>query len=156
VGCNGFNVVLFNVGTSAYCLGLKTAVLGGDAVIHNWVGRVNCSQTKLHCHLPRQYEIVLHSKASASHITYHKFVGIGLVFSSQFALEVGVFNDDILEFYNACISVKLIKLRALKIPRFPPLYSCCQPPEFWYHQHLLIAEIAVTQTNRKRVTIQQN
>jgi hypothetical protein len=83
-------------------------------------------------------------------------VGIGLLlFSSQFALKVGVFNDDILELDNASVDIQLIELRVLKSPRFPPLYSCFQPPEFRYHQHLPTAEIAVTQTNRKRVTIQQ-
>jgi hypothetical protein len=32
-------------------------------------------------------------------------VGIGLLFSSQFALEVGFFNDDILELDNASVDV---------------------------------------------------
>jgi hypothetical protein len=54
-------------------------------------------------------------------------VGIGLLFSSQSALDVGVFNDDILEFYNTSVDIELIELRALKSPRFPPFYSPFQP-----------------------------
>jgi hypothetical protein len=40
---------------------------------------------------------------------------------------VGVFNDDILEFYNTSVDIELIELRALKSPRFPPFYSPFQP-----------------------------
>ena len=49
-------------------------------------------------------------------------VGIGLLFTSQFALDLGVFNGDILEFHNASRGIELIELRALKSPRFPPFY----------------------------------